>query len=147
MVANDDGERKRRLQAELDEQLLITGKEYLSKAVDFIEFDKNFNAQLLGLMEVFVGAVRSNPSVLFRAGSKVDLESIIAELESRSQSRPNAPGADDVSGEDWIEDVGRFIHALTGIVGEEKKFFLAVIILFKCGCDHLGDVAELVKAL
>lgn len=147
MAAKDEAERKRELQAQLDEQLLITGREYLSKAVDFIEFDRAYNAQVLGLMEAFVGAVRSDPSVLFRAGSNVDLERIIAELERRSQSRPFAPGPDDVAGEDWIDDVGRFIHAVHGIVGEEKKFFLAVIILFKCGCDHLGDVAQLVQAL
>jgi hypothetical protein len=106
-------------------------------ASQFVDMDHIFNNMLLKAFNLVIEAIEKNPDIVVDS-NRTDLDAAIAQLEKQPEqcTEPGIEGGDIVGGAaDWIEDLERIVKALTGVVQDEKDFFLQIIKLIFCGCS------------
>jgi len=108
-------------------------RDLLKAAVNFAtKTDPAINDRVLVLLDLLIEHAK-NPDVSNQGDVKKKVEEALEELKKQS-GKSSAVGGGDIVGEDWIDDMGRFISALFELVKEEKAFFLSIIKLVICGC-------------
>jgi hypothetical protein len=118
------------------EKLELTSKCILATD-NFLDFDTLFNRKVLEVFDVVLAAAKSvPPSTAFRSERNNLDELIDALIKKRAEGGFSGGAGGDVVGgaADWIEDLERIVKALSGVVKEEKDFFLQIIKLIFCGC-------------
>lgn len=139
MSANADREPSTldELRAKVEREKLELTSKCIHATGDFLEFDTIFNRKVLEVFDVVLAAAKSvPPSTAFRSERNNLDELIDALMKKRAEGGFSGVTGGDIAGgaADWIEDLERIVKALSGVVKEEKDFFLQIIKLIFCGC-------------
>ena len=111
--------------------------ELFSEALAFTKIDNAINNSFKDLLGIIVDNVKNDPD--FTGSSKSDINKIANALKKKNDKDETQGG--DVTGGDIVggdlQDVLDFIKelGLSGILKDEKDFFLEIIKLIFCGCD------------
>lgn len=121
------------IRAALEREKLEATREWLHLSLQFGNFDAAFNNKMLEVLDIVIAAAKSNPGAIFRS-DKSNIDEVINALDKIKRSEGGDVTGGDIVGADWIDDLKRIIEALSGVVKEEKDFFLQIIKLIFCGC-------------
>ena len=122
------------LRAKVEREKLELTSTFIGATADFTRFDGEFNRRVLETFDVVLAAAKSAPAGGAFRSERSGIDEIIIELlKKRAEGGPGVAGGDVVGG-DWIDDLERIVKALSGVVKEEKDFFLQIIKLIFCGC-------------
>ena len=121
----------------LELDVVMAKRKLLAAAVHFtVNVDPAFNERVLLLLDLLIVHVKDTDA--FKQGdpetkSKIDAAIEAIRKQSATEKHPDISGGD-IVGEDWIDDVGRFIEAIFRLLTNEKDFFFNIIKLIICGC-------------
>jgi hypothetical protein len=121
------------LRAELEREKVASSIEWLRLATRFMHFDADFNDRILKLMDAVIEVARQNPEAVLGPG-RGNLDEAVESLRKALGDRGAGVEGGDVAGGDWVDYLERIVRALSGVVKDEKDFFLAIIKLIRCGC-------------
>lgn len=120
------------LRAKVEREKLELTSQFIESTGIFLKADADYNTKMLEVLDIVIAAAKSAPpSAAFRS-DKSSLDEII-EVLIKKRAEGGITGGDIVGG-DWIDDLDRIVRALSGVVKEEKDFFLQIIKLIFCGC-------------
>jgi hypothetical protein len=129
---------------DLEKQKRLALSSLLGFTVDFFDNDVKFMAALRKLMETFAAQAEKDPSVLF-SSKGIDAEALVAALKATPQATPGGiSGHDIVGGIEWLDDLANFIEKAGEFIKDEKRVFLAILLLIfckdscKCLCDFIN---------
>ena len=114
------------LRQNLEREKILARGELLRKTLEFAEFDSRFNSKMLELLDILVQAAKNNPDIVTRSDKGNIGEIVDALTKKQEEGSPGVTGGD-IVGADWIDDLGRIINVMTGLVRDEKEFFLKII--------------------
>jgi hypothetical protein len=109
----------------------------------FFENDILFMEAVKDVMRGVADATKKDPSVLF-SSKGVDVETLVAALKKPPAGPGGISGNDIVGGIDWLDDLANFIEKAGEFIKDEKRVFLAILLLIfckdscKCLCDFIN---------
>jgi hypothetical protein len=123
------------LRAKIEREKLELTSQCIWATDQFFRFDALFNNKVLDVFDVVLAAAKNAPASAAFRSEKSGLDEIIDVLvKKRAEGDIGGVKGGDIVGSDWIDDLERIVKALSGVVKEEKDFFLQIIKLIFCGC-------------
>ncbi|HWM26227.1 MAG TPA: hypothetical protein VNP98_15540 [Chthoniobacterales bacterium] len=129
---------------DLEKQKRLALNSLLQLSVSFFENDVKFMESLQKLMKTFAAEAERDPSVLF-SSKGVDVEALVAALKAKPQAAPGGISGQDIAGGiEWLDDLANFIEKAGEFIKDEKRVFLAILLLIfckdscKCLCDFIN---------
>lgn len=107
----------------------------LEKTRDFMSVDGEINGALKQLLSAIARHVEKDPRILFSGGNA---EELFAEfMKARPEDGTAGITGHDIVGGGPLADLADFIKQVGDFIKDEKKFFLAILLLIFCdnACD------------
>lgn len=108
---------------------------YLDQVDHFLDVDLRSTEKMLELLDLVVQLLRERPEDL-SSSTKDQLERMIATVQREREAPGGGTAGSDIVGgaPEWVEIIRDIVDIFSGVVKEEKAFFMSLIKLIFCDC-------------